>query len=101
MLHTFGNDEREAAEDDRDVVMPSSERTSLEVIEPQLAFQLFIDALRAPTLLRNAHDLLLAEPTGQRRENELRRLLLAFGPFHHEPYGLVRRRLESVVAGDL
>ena len=63
MLHTFGNDEREAAEDDGDVVMPSSVRTSLEVIEPQLAFQLFIHALRAPTLLGDAYDLLLAQPT--------------------------------------
>jgi hypothetical protein len=50
MLHTFGNDEREAAEDNRDVVMPSGIRTPLEVIETQLAFQLFIHALRAPTL---------------------------------------------------
>jgi hypothetical protein len=58
MLHTFGDDEREAAEDDGDVMMPSSERTSLEVIETKLAFQLFINALRAPTLLGDAHDAL-------------------------------------------
>src|SRR5512132_1775601 len=100
MLHTFGNDEREAAEDDGDVVMPSSVRTSLEMIETELALQLFIDALRAPTLLGDAHDLLLAQPTWQRRKDELCRFILAFGPFHHEPYGLVRRRLEAVLAGD-
>ena len=82
-------------------MVPSGERTSLEVIETKLPFQLFIDALRVPTLPGDAHDLLLAEPTRQRREDELRRLILAFGPFHHEPYGLVRRRLEPVVAGDL
>jgi hypothetical protein len=71
MLCTFGNDEREAAEDDGGVEKPSSERTSLEVNEPQLAFQLFMDALRAPTLLRDEHDLLATEPTRQRREVEL------------------------------
>lgn len=51
MLHTFGDDEREAPEDHGDVMMPSGERTSLEVIETKLAFRLFIDALGAPTLL--------------------------------------------------
>src|SRR6202022_3337496 len=89
MLHTFGNDEREAAEHDRDVMMPSGVRTALEVIEPELALQLFMNALRAPTLLPDAHDLLLAQATWQRREGELCRLVLAFGPLHHEPYGLV------------
>ena len=100
MLHTFGNDEREAAEDDGDVVIPSGVRTPLEVIETQLAFYLFIHALRAPTLLGDAHDLLLAQPTRQRREGELCRLVFAFGPLHHEPYGLVRGRRDAIIAGD-
>ena len=35
MPHTFGDDERIAAENDRDVVVPSREGTALEVIQPQ------------------------------------------------------------------
>ena len=100
MLHTFGDDEREAAEDDGDVVMPPSVRAPLEMVEPKLAFQLLIDTLRAPTLLGHAHDLLLAQATRQRREDELGRLVLAFGPLYHEPYGLMRGRFDAVFASD-
>jgi hypothetical protein len=38
--HAFGDDERVAAEDDGDVVMPADEGASLEVIEPELPLHL-------------------------------------------------------------
>src|SRR5271165_2530204 len=87
MPHPFGNDERVAAEDDGDVVVPSGERTSLEVVEPELALHLFIDTLGAPSLLEDAYDLLLAQPASQRCEEELGGLFLAVGPLEDQPYG--------------
>ena len=62
MPHSFGNDERVAAENDTDVVMPPRERAPLEVIEAQLAFELLVEALSAPSLLEDSDDLLLRHP---------------------------------------
>ncbi len=46
MPHTFGDDERVAAEDDGDVMVPAGEGATLEVIETELAFQLFVTRAR-------------------------------------------------------
>ena len=40
MPRTFGDDERVAAEDDRDVMVPAGEGSPFEVVEPQLALEL-------------------------------------------------------------
>ena len=55
--HAFSDDEREAAEDDRDVVMPAREAPSFVMIESQLAFQVLVDTLSAIALLHEANQL--------------------------------------------
>src|ERR1700748_3156165 len=72
MLHPFGNDEREAAESDRNVVVPPSKGATLVVVQTELPLQLFVDALGAPALLGEACDLLVGHPLRQGREAELR-----------------------------
>jgi hypothetical protein len=44
--HAFSDDERVAAEGDGDVVVPAGEASSFEVVEPDLALQVFVDTLR-------------------------------------------------------
>src|SRR5271154_344398 len=74
--HALRNEERVAAENDRDVVMPAGERAAFEVVQAELSFELLVGALGAPALLHDAHDLLLGHPPRQRREDELRWLRL-------------------------
>src|SRR4051812_47396743 len=69
--HPFRNDERVAAQDDGDVVMPAREGAALEVVQSELALELFVRALGAPAFLDGAHDLLLRHAPRQRREDEL------------------------------
>jgi hypothetical protein len=45
------DDERVAAEDDGDVMVPTHEGPSLEVVEPELSFELLIHPLRPPAFL--------------------------------------------------
>src|SRR5438876_4665906 len=98
--HAFRNEERIAAEHDRDVVMPARERAALEVVQAQLPLELLIGALGAPALLHDAHDLLLRHATRQRGEDELRWLRLAFQPLHHEPHRLSIAGVGAIVVGD-
>src|SRR5262245_20999724 len=56
--HAFGNDEREAAQHDGDVVMPTGVSPTLVVIESQFAFEVFVYALGAPPLHDEANKLL-------------------------------------------
>lgn len=99
--HPFSNDERVAAQDDGDVMVPARERAAFEVVEPELALELLIRALGAPSFLDDANDLLLAHAAGHRREDELRRLILAIGPLDHEPHRLAVTGVGTVVVGDL
>ena len=74
MPHTLGNEERVAAQDDRDVMVPPGVRAAFEVIEAELALELFVGSFRAPSFLHGAHDLLLRHPPRQGREDAVRRL---------------------------
>src|SRR5256885_6069933 len=65
MPHAFSDDEREAAQGNRDVMVPASEASALEVIESQLILQVFVDALGSPSLHRNSNETLLREPPRQ------------------------------------
>jgi hypothetical protein len=40
MPHTFGNDERVAAQDDQDVTMPAGKPPAFVVVEPKLVFEI-------------------------------------------------------------
>src|SRR5271166_4694337 len=60
MPQTLAGHERIAAEDDGDVVMPTAEGPSLIVVEPELSLEVFVDALGAPALLGDPHELLSA-----------------------------------------
>ena len=79
MPHAFGHDERVAAENDRDVVMPAWKGTSLEVVETKLALEFLVGALGAPTFLDDPDDLLFAHAPWQCGEHELRRFVLPLG----------------------
>src|SRR5271155_4019781 len=61
MPQALAGHERIAAEDDGDVVMPSTEGASLVVVEAELSLEVFVDALGAPAFLGDPHELL---PTG-------------------------------------
>src|SRR5262249_17979797 len=88
MPRAFSDDERVAAEDKRDVVMPSGERATLEVIESELALEVFVGALGSPALHHDADDLLLSLASREGGEHELRGSLFALGPLDHEPHRL-------------
>src|SRR5262245_38046710 len=97
---TLTDDERVAAEDDRDVVIPSGEGAAFEVIEPELSLEVFVGALGSPALLHQAHDPLLAHASRQRGEHEVRRSLLALGPLDHEPERFTIVSLGPIVLRD-
>ena len=99
--HAFSDDERVAAEDDGDVVMPTRERAALEVVQTELALELLVRALGAPAFLDDAHDLLLGHAPRQGREHELRGLRFALRPLDHEPHRLAVARVGAVVVSDL
>ena len=101
MPHPFGNDERGAAENDRNVVVPSQKGASFEVVESELAFEIFVDAFGPPTFLDDADDLFFSHATRQRRKRKLRRFGFALRPLHEQPYGLTFRGLRSVIMCDL
>src|SRR5271170_7824185 len=74
--HSFGNDERVAAECDGDVVVPAREAAPLEVIEAQLALEILVQSLGAVPGFDDAHEPLARDAARQRREEILRRLRL-------------------------
>ena len=65
MPHAFGDDERVAAEGHRDVVMPTREAPSFEVVETKLALEIFVDALGPPPLHHDADELSLRHARGR------------------------------------
>src|ERR1019366_9083079 len=71
MPHTLRDDEGVAADGDRNVMMPAEEASPFEVVEPQLALHLFVDALGAISFLEETHELLFAHRPRQRRQRIL------------------------------
>ena len=98
--HTFADDERVAAEDDRDVMIPARKGATFVVVEPELAFELLVGAFGAPSFLDRASDVLLAHSSRKRRERELRRPALSFGPLDDEPQRLPILGRRAVVVSD-
>jgi len=91
-LHTFSDDERVAAEGNGDVVVPALEASSLEVVEAQLALQVFIDTLSAPALHDQPDELSLGDVLGQGGEEIVGGFVLAVAPLESEAIGLRSRR---------
>ncbi len=50
MPRAFGDDERVAGKDDRDVMLPTGKAPTFVVIEPKLALQVLVRAFGAPAL---------------------------------------------------
>lgn len=101
MPHTLGDNERVAAEDDRNVMMPPRERAALIMVQAKLPLQFLISLLGTPALLEDADDLLFAHPAWQRCQREFRRFLFPLWPFNDQPLGLSVIRLFSFVVSDL
>jgi len=91
MLHAFGDDERVAAQGNGDVVVPTAKAPTFEVVEPQLALQIFVDTFRAPPLHDQANELPLGDVLGQGGEEVIGGLFLAVAPFDEEPLGVAFR----------
>src|SRR5258708_23556100 len=99
--HTLRDDEGVAADRDGNMVMPTGETPPLEVVEPELALHLLVDALGAVALLEEANELLLAHLPTQRGERKFRRFSFAIGPLDEEPDGFALCGFGSVIGGDL
>ena len=97
MPRAFSDDERVAAQDDRDVVMPSREASALEVVEPELALEIFVSAFGSPALHNDADEPLSADAGGQRREEVVGRLVFAIAPFDQQPERLTLSKRHCIV----
>jgi hypothetical protein len=64
MPQPLAEDERVAAEDDGDVVIPAAKRPRFVVVEPELALEVLVDPLGAPALFGDPHELLAARLFG-------------------------------------
>jgi len=62
MLRTFGNDERIAAENDGDVMMPAGKRAPLEVVKTKFLLHMLMHLLTGPSGLDGRYDLFLWRP---------------------------------------
>src|SRR5205823_13906342 len=82
-------------------MMPSWERAPFEVVEAELALQVFVHALGAPAFLEDIDDLLLAHGARKRREHELRGFCFAVGPFGDEPQRRTLVQIHAVVGDGL
>ena len=85
MPQALAGDERIAAEDNGNVVMPAAEGPSLVVVEPELSLEVFVDTLGAPAFLGDPHELLSTGCFAEAGERVMRRRLFAVGPFDQEP----------------
>ena len=65
MPRAFSDDERVAAQDDGDVMMPSGEASALEVVEAEFAFEVFVDAFGSPALHDDSDEPFSVEAGGQ------------------------------------
>ena len=93
----LGDEKGCAGQNDGDVVMPSGERASFEVVESELALEVLIHALGAPPFLEEQHNLFLAHALGERREVKLGRLGLGVGPVSDEPLCLPGSERHAVI----
>src|SRR5271155_3789552 len=83
MPQALAGHERIGAEDDGDVVMPAAEGAALVVVEPELSFEVFVDALGAPAFLGNAHELLsTGEGRNPKADPMAKRTPVIPGPTH-------------------
>src|SRR2546421_12379974 len=78
--HAFSDNEREAAEHDGDVVVPAGEAPPFVVVESELAFQVFVDALGAIAFFDETDQLLFVGSARQRRQGVVGGLALVLGP---------------------
>src|SRR5262245_59808231 len=97
MSRAFSGDEGVAAQGDRDVVMPAAERSSLEVVEPQLALHVLVHALGAPALFEKIDDVRAWQVGRHGREMKAPRLGLVVTPLADEPHVLALRWIGAVV----
>src|SRR5262249_42933887 len=83
----LSHDERVAADHHRDVVVPSLKAAAFKVVEAEFAFHFFIGALGPITLSNDANDLCGRHIFAERRQDELRRLLvfLKVRPLNDQP----------------
>src|SRR6185295_6149882 len=86
--HPLSDDKGVAADDDGNVVVPSRKGAAFEVVEPELAFEVFVHALRSPSFLDDANDLLVAHAMQQGGEVELGGCVFLRRPLDHQPHRL-------------
>src|SRR5919109_175125 len=80
----FGNEKREAEEDDRDVVVPATVRASFEMVAAKLALEVLVRPLGPPSFLQRPNDALAGHGARQCCEAVLRRHVL-IRPFDDQP----------------
>ena len=85
MPQALAEDERIAAENDGDMVMPATKGAPFVVIEPELALEVFVHALGAPAFLRDAYEMLSARRPAHARERVVRRRLFVVRPLDQQP----------------
>ena len=86
MPHTFGDDERTAAQDDRDVMVPAGKAAAFVVVEAELVLEILVGALDAPPLHDSLHELLLGDPPWERAEEAVGRRGFVVAPFYQQPH---------------
>src|SRR5688500_9316960 len=100
MPHAFPDDERVAAKDDRDMMVPAREASALKVVEAELALEVLIRSLRSPALHHDTDERLLRSRPRCRAEEVVGRFVLAVAPLDEEPQGLaVVDAVASIVCG--
>src|SRR5262245_4666236 len=99
MPRAFGDDERVAAENDRDVMMPARIPSALVVIQPEFTLEVFIGALRSPALHDSSDDLLLGHAPRKRTEEVVGGLVLPVAPLDQEPERLALLDLVGMGVG--
>src|SRR5256885_13169432 len=85
MPHTFGNDERVAAQNDRDVMVPARKPPAFVVIESEFVLEILVRALDAPALHHAPHQLLLRRSSRQGAEEAVGRRVFFFFLFDPAP----------------
>src|SRR5690606_28658049 len=81
----FGNEKRVACQADGDVVIPAAVGAALEVIEPELAFEVFVRSFDPPAFLQGADDLLARPSARERCKSVLRWKVRVERPLDDEP----------------
>src|SRR5262245_51926320 len=93
---SLGGEEGEAAEGDRDVVVPAAEAAAFEMVETELAFEVLVDTLGAPSLFEQVDQLDEGHaPVG--REVKVARRVVVVAPLADEPYAIAAAWLAAIV----